>query len=95
MNGALKGGNWQTEQKAERNGHGCQGISDGMVDMPAEMSLCASARGAFPNAAYGCIIKNGSATAMVIDCWTLAVPKTTRSYLVPGLPLHGAPGARV
>ncbi|KAK7180680.1 hypothetical protein PSPO01_13278 [Paraphaeosphaeria sporulosa] len=37
-----------------------------MVDMPAEMSLYASAGSAFPNAAYRCIIKNGSAATMCL-----------------------------
>lgn len=50
-------------------GRQCEGISGGMVDMPAEMSLYASAGSAFPNAAYRCIIKNGSAATTVIDCW--------------------------
>ena len=59
----------QEQRDTDNTGRQCEGISGGMVDMPAEMSLYASAGSAFPNAAYRCIIKNGSAAMMVIDCW--------------------------
>jgi hypothetical protein len=59
----------QKQREMDNTGRQCEGISGGMMAMPAEMSLYASAEAAFPNAAYRCIIKNGSAAATVIDCW--------------------------